>query len=1233
MEIDERNPKNFSDSFFLSYLRLIKMNIKEILIKRILVLDGAMGTMIQRFNLEEKDFRGERFKNHLSDLKGNNDLLSLTRPDIIKAIHKEYLDAGADIIETNTFSGTSIAQADYNLSSIIYELNYQSAKIAKETAIECSTKEKPRFVAGAIGPTNRTASISPDVENPAFRQVSFDQLKEAYTQQVSALIDGGVDIILVETVFDTLNCKAALYAIEEVFEDKRLRIPIMVSGTITDESGRTLSGQTAEAFLNSISHIPLLSIGFNCALGTSAMRPYVKELSDKAKFFISAYPNAGLPNEMGEYDESPKAMANQLEDFMQSQLVNIIGGCCGTTPDHIKEFAKSAKKYSPREIPNIEKAMRLSGLEAVTISSDSNFANIGERTNVMGSIKFKRLIKDENFEEALSVALDQVQGGAQAIDVNMDDGMLDGKESMVHFLNLIASDPDISRVPIVVDSSKWIIIEEGLKCVQGKGIVNSISLKEGKDVFVKQAKIILKFGAAIVVMAFDEKGQAVTYNDKIRICKRAYDILVNEIGFPAEDIIFDPNILTVATGIVEHNNYAVDFFKATKWIKENLPNAKVSGGVSNVSFSFRGNNIVREAMHSAFLFHAISHGLDMGIVNAGMIEVYEDIPKNLLKAVEDVLLNKDDEATERLVELAENIKGDGKKRYEDLTWRENNVEERLSYSLVKGIVAYIDQDVEEARLKFSKPIDVIEGPLMDGMGVVGDLFGAGKMFLPQVVKSARVMKKAVAILTPYIEDSKENSSFAGKILLATVKGDVHDIGKNIVGVVMGCNNYEIIDLGVMVSCDKIISKAIEHDVDVIGLSGLITPSLDEMIYVAKEMQRNNINIPLMIGGATTSKIHTAVKINEHYSNNTVVHVIDASKSVGVLNKLLGKKNKEYLNQVNNEYEAIKEKYLKRKSEKKYLTLAQARKNSLKTDWENHDITKPHLMGVKVFDSIKLEEIRDYIDWTPFFYTWEMRQKYPEIFEDKNFGKQALQLFEDANLLLDQVIKEDWVFAKSVIGVWPANSCGDDILVYENDKVIETICCLRQQNKKYGSNMSLSDYIAPKSSNREDYIGAFVCTAGLGIEKKLKEFEKDFDDYNIIMLKALADRLAEALTEFMHEKLRKEIWGYSLNEKLSNNDLIAEKYIGIRPAPGYTACPDHSEKLKIFDLLNAKENIGVSLTESMAMYPNSSVSGYYFSHPNSKYFSVGKVEEDQVKDYAKRKKMTINETEKWLRSNM
>ena len=1209
------------------------MNIIDILNKKILVLDGAMGTMVQRYSLSENEFRGKRFKNHNSDLKGNNDLLSITQPHIVREIHKAYLDAGADIIETNTFSGTSIAQDDYDLSSIVYDLNYQSAKIAKEVALHYSTKDKPRFVAGAIGPTNRTASISPDVENPAFRQISFDQLKEAYSQQVDALIDGGVDLILVETVFDTLNCKAALFAIENVFENKKIRLPIMVSGTITDESGRTLSGQTAEAFLNSISHINLLSVGFNCALGTKAMRPYIKELSDKSKFFVSAYPNAGLPNEMGEYDESPKAMTGQLEDFMQSNLVNIIGGCCGTTPEHIRSFVEVAEKYSPRKIPKISKDMRLSGLEAVTISPLSNFANIGERTNVMGSIKFKRLIKGENFEEALSVALDQVEGGAQAIDINMDDGMLDGKESMVHFLNLIASDPDISRVPVVVDSSKWEIIEEGLKCVQGKGIVNSISLKEGEEIFIKNAKTILKFGAAVVVMAFDEDGQAVSYEDKIRICQRAYTILTEKVDFPAEDIIFDPNILTVATGIEEHNNYAVDFFKATKWIKENLPYAKVSGGVSNVSFSFRGNNIVREAMHSAFLFHAINSGLDMGIVNAGMIEVYEDIPKDLLKGVEDVLLNSDQNATERLLDLAENIKGQGKIRVEDLSWREKTVEERLSHSLVKGIVAYIDVDVEEARLKSKRPIDVIEGPLMDGMGIVGDLFGSGKMFLPQVVKSARVMKKAVAILTPYIEKGKEKSSSAGKILLATVKGDVHDIGKNIVGVVMGCNNYEIIDLGVMVSCEKIISEAKKHDVDVIGLSGLITPSLDEMIYVAKEMQRNNINIPLMIGGATTSKIHTAVKINDHYTNNTVVHVLDASKSIGVLNQLIGKKSKEYFHLVNDEYIDIKSNYLLRKSDKKYLTLAQARNNALETDWDKHLITTPINLGVQVFESISLKEIRKYIDWTPFFYTWEMRQKYPDILTDKVFGTQASQLFEDANNLLDKVVAQKWLTAKAVIGLWSANSDGDDIILLENESILERICCLRQQNKKYGKNMSLADYVAPKSSGIKDYVGSFVCTAGLGIEEHLTKFEQDHDDYNIILLKAIADRLAEALTELMHEKIRKKIWGYSSKENLSNKDLIKEKYMGIRPAPGYTACPDHSEKLKIFDLLSAEKNIGVSLTESMAMYPNSSVSGYYFSHPKSKYFSVGKVKEDQVIDYAKRKGMTINEVEKWLQSNI
>jgi 5-methyltetrahydrofolate--homocysteine methyltransferase len=1200
---------------------------------RILVLDGAMGTMIQRYTLTEEDFRGKQFKNHTCDLKGNNDLLSITRPDIVKAIHKEYLDAGADIIETNTFSGTSIAQADYSLESSVYELNFKSAKIAKDVAIACSTSDKPRFVAGAIGPTNRTASISPDVDNPAFRHITFDQLKEAYTEQVNALIDGGVDLLLVETVFDTLNCKAALFAIEDVFESKGIRIPIMVSGTITDESGRTLSGQTAEAFLNSISHIPLLSVGFNCALGTKAMRPYVRELAKKAPFFVSAYPNAGLPNEMGEYDESPEAMGAQLEDFMQNALVNIVGGCCGTTPEHIAEFVRIAKKYKAREIPELKKAMRLSGLEAVTISQESNFANIGERTNVMGSKKFKRLIKDDNLEKALEVALHQVEGGAQAIDVNMDDGMLEGQECMTHFLNLIASDPDISRVPIMVDSSKWHIIEAGLKCTQGKGIVNSISLKEGEKVFKQHAKTILKYGAAVVVMAFDEKGQAADYKEKIRICKRAYHILVDEIGFPAEDIIFDPNILTVATGIDEHNNYAVDFFKATKWIKENLPYAKVSGGVSNVSFSFRGNNIVREAMHSAFLFHAINNGMDMGIVNAGMIEVYEDIPKYLLKAVEDVLLNKDDGATERLVDLADNIKGEGKKRVEDLSWREQSVEGRLSHALVKGIVAFIEQDTEEARLKSVRPLDVIEGPLMDGMSVVGELFGAGKMFLPQVVKSARVMKKAVAVLTPFIEKEKIASSKAGKILLATVKGDVHDIGKNIVGVVLGCNNYEIIDLGVMVPANKILEEAIKNEVDVIGLSGLITPSLDEMIDVAKEMQRNNFKVPLMIGGATTSKIHTAVKVNEHYNNNTVVHVLDASKAVGVTSKLLGKEKANFRISVTEEYETIKDNYLNRKSDKEYLSIVRARENATVTDWENATIPAANELGVQVFENIDIATIRNYIDWTPFFFTWEMRKKYPDILKDELFAEQANQLMNDANAMLDNIIKNNWLQAKAVIGVWQANSDGDDVHLFENGKQISTYNFLRQQGKKSKSNRCLADLVAPLTSGREDYMGSFVCTAGLGIEKQLAVYEKDHDDYNSIMLKAIADRLAEALTEYMHEKIRKEIWGYAADEQFENKDLIKEEYKGIRPAPGYTACPDHTEKLKIFELLNAEKSINVSLTESMAMSPNASVSGYYFAHADAKYFSVGKVQDDQIEDYAKRKNMSVEQVEKWLRSNI
>lgn len=1211
----------------------MRPKIEQLLLNRILVLDGAMGTMIQRYTLSEEDFRGEQFKNHSFDVKGNNDLLSITRPDIIKAIHKEYLDAGADIIETNTFSGTSIAQGDYSLESAVYELNFQSAKIAKEVAIACSTPEKPRFVTGAIGPTNRTASISPDVENPAFRHITFDGLKDAYIEQVNALLDGGVDLLLVETVFDTLNCKAALFAIEEVFEAKDLRVPIMVSGTITDESGRTLSGQTAEAFLNSISHIPLLSVGFNCALGTKAMRPYVRELSRKAPFYVSAYPNAGLPNEMGEYDESPEEMGAQLEDFMQSDLVNIIGGCCGTTPKHIAEFARIANKYSPRKIPGLKKEMRLSGLEPVTISTASNFANIGERTNVMGSLKFKRLIKEDNLEKALEVALHQVEGGAQAIDINMDDGMLEGQECMTHFLNLIASDPDISKVPIMVDSSKWHIIEAGLKCIQGKGIVNSISLKEGEEVFKLHAKTILKYGAAVVVMAFDEKGQAVYYNDKIRICERAYRILVDEIGFPAEDIIFDPNILTVATGIEEHNNYAVDFFKATKWIKENLPYAKVSGGVSNVSFSFRGNNIVREAMHSAFLFHAINNGMDMGIVNAGMIEVYEDIPKYLLKAVEDVLLNKDDGATERLVDLAENIKGDGKQRVEDLSWREKSVEGRLSHALVKGIVAFIEQDTEEARLKAVRPLDVIEGPLMDGMGIVGELFGAGKMFLPQVVKSARVMKKAVAVLTPFIEKEKTASSKAGKVLLATVKGDVHDIGKNILGVVLGCNNYEIIDLGVMVPANKILEEAKKQDVDVIGLSGLITPSLDEMIDVAKEMQRNDFKVPLMIGGATTSKIHTAVKIYEHYINNTVVHVLDASKAVGVTSKLIGKDKANFQIAVATEYDTIKENYLNRKSDKEYLSIASARENAAKTDWENLTIPTANQLGVHVFDNIDIATIRNYIDWTPFFFTWEMRKKYPAILEDENFGEQAKQLLEDANTMLDNIIKNKWLKAKAVIGIWQAHSVGDDVHLFENGKQIAEYNFLRQQGKKGKANRCLADFVAPLTSGQQDYMGSFVCTAGLGIEKQLAVFEKDNDDYNSIMLKAIADRLAEALTEYMHEKIRKEIWGYAGDEQFKNEDLIKEKYKGIRPAPGYTACPDHTEKLKIFELLDAEKSIGVSLTESMAMSPNATVSGYYFAHAEAKYFSVGKVQDDQIADYAKRKKMSVAQVEKWLRSNI
>ena len=1205
----------------------MKKNIRQILNHRILVLDGAMGTMIQRYNLTEHDFRGKKFKNHAIDLKGNNDLLSITRPDIIKSIHHEYLKAGADIIETNTFSGTTIAQKDYDLEHVVYDINYCSAKIAKDIAVEMSTIEKPRFVAGSIGPTNRTASISPDIEDPAYRNINFNDLSIAYKQQIIALIDGGVDILLVETVFDTLNCKAALFAIQEVFEEKDIKLPIMVSGTITDASGRTLSGQTVEAFLNSISHLPLLSVGFNCALGAKKMQPYIKELSEKANYFISVFPNAGLPNEMGEYDETPKIMTSQIDDFMKYKWVNIIGGCCGTTPEHIKEFSNSAKKYHPRKLTENKLQMKLSGLEAITVSSQSNFLNIGERTNVMGSSVFRKLIKEEKFEDALSVALQQVQNGAQVIDVNMDDGLIDGVWAMTYFLNLIASEPEISRVPIMIDSSKWNILEAGLKCIQGKGIVNSISLKEGEDIFILQAKKIRKYGAAVVVMAFDEKGQAAEYKDKIRICKRAYHILVNKVNFPPQDIIFDPNILTVATGINEHNNYAVDFFKATKWIKDNLPFAKVSGGVSNVSFSFRGNNIVREAMHSAFLFHAIKNGLDMGIVNAGMIQVYEEIPKKLLKAVEDVLLNLDDNATERLLKIADEYKGRIKSEKKDDEWRDKSVEDRLSHSLINGIVNYIEEDTNEARLKFNNPLDVIEGPLMDGMNIVGELFGSGKMFLPQVVKSARVMKKSVAILTPFIKEEQKTESKAGKILLATVKGDVHDIGKNIVGVVLGCNNFEIIDLGVMVSAEKILNEAVKHQVDIIGLSGLITPSLDEMINVAQEMQRNNIDIPLMIGGATTSQTHTAVKLLDKYTNNIIVHVLDASKAVAVASKILSNDAYEYKKEIRDKYLIIKENYLKRKKQKKYVSLANARANKFKLDPNLCYRQSPKKIGITLFDSIDMSNVINYIDWTPFFISWEMKGKYPNILSNQKYGNDAKKLLDDAHNMLLEIQKNDWLKLKAIIGIWNAENKGDDIVLLENGKNIERFNFLRQQLKTSKHNLCLADYI-----DNDDYMGVFVCTAGIDIENQLNVFKKDLDDYNSILLKSLADRLVEALTEYIHEKVRKDIWGYSSMENYNNDDLIKEKYSGIRPAPGYTACPDHTEKIKIFKILNA-ERIGVSLTENMSMYPNATISGYYFSYPESKYFSIGKIQDDQLADYAKRKNITLNEAEKWLRSNI
>ena len=1208
------------------------MSVRQAIKERILILDGAMGTMIQRHKLTEEDYRGDRFSEYHMDIKGNNELLSLTQPQIIAEIYQQYYEAGADIVETNTFSANSISQADYDMTELAYEMNVESAKIAKAVA-DIYTQynpAKPKYVAGALGPTNRTASLSPDINNPGYRAVSFDDLKESYYEQAKALADGGVDIFLVETIFDTLNAKAALYAIQEVLEEVQRDIPIMISGTITDASGRTLSGQTTEAFWISVKHAKPLTIGFNCALGAKELRPYLNELSKIADCYVSAYPNAGLPNELGEYDQGPDEMANLIRDFLANNMVNLIGGCCGTTPKHIQAMATAASEYAPRPIPTIRPISQYAGLEPLNVRDDLNFINIGERTNVTGSRKFARLIKDGKYSEALSVAQQQVNGGAQIIDVNMDEGLLDSKAVMKEFLNLMMSEPDIAKLPIMIDSSKFEVIEEGLKCVQGKCIVNSISLKEGVEEFKRQAKILRKYGAATVVMAFDEDGQADTIERKVEICKRAYDILVNDIDFDPTDIIFDPNVFAVATGIEEHNPYAINFIEATRKIKAACPHAKISGGVSNISFSFRGNNAVREAMHSAFLYHAIHAGMDMGIVNAGMMEIYEDIPKDLLQLVEDVLFNRSPDATERLTDYAERVKGGGKKLVKDLKWREATVQERLSHSLVRGIQEFIDEDTEEARKQYPSAINVIEGPLMDGMNVVGDLFGAGKMFLPQVVKSARVMKKSVAYLTPFIEEEKAGKvETNGKILMATVKGDVHDIGKNIVGVVLSCNNYEIIDLGVMVSADKIIKAAQEHNVDIIGLSGLITPSLDEMVYVASEMERLGMKIPLLIGGATTSKLHTALKIDPEYSG-PVVYVLDASRSVTVASNLLSTERADkYKTSIKEEYVGVREQRKNRSHIKECITIQEARNKPLLLNWNDYSAPIPNQLGITVLNEIKIEEITQYIDWTPFFSSWQMKGKYPAILEDDVVGIEAQKLYDDANRMLEKIINDKNIKAKAIFGIFSANSKGDDVVIDNNIGMQEVVYFLRQQRKKAPGKTyaSLSDFIAPASHN--DYLGMFAVTAGIGIEKIVAQYEADHDDYNAIMCKAVCDRLAEALAEKLHYDVRTDYWGYEAKSVIDYEEMIKERYQGIRPAPGYPACPDHTGKDAIWKLLDVENKIGIKLTESKAMYPAASVSGFYFGHPDSKYFGLGVIDKDQIIDYATRKEITIEEAERIL----
>ena len=1227
--------------------------------QRILILDGAMGTMIQRYKLSEEEYRGVRihggcscgrphahFDGHPGDLKGNNDLLVLTQPDLIREIHAAYLEAGADILETNTFNATSVAMADYHMEDRVYEINAAAARLAREAAdqFEAANPAKPRFVAGVLGPTSRTATISPDVNDPGFRNVTFDQLVTAYTEAVQGLLDGGADILLVETIFDTLNAKAALFAISKYFDQHGVELPIMISGTITDESGRTLTGQTAEAFLNSVRHAAPISVGFNCALGADKLRQHVEELAHKADAYVSAHPNAGLPNPLSEsgYDETPEQMAAEIRGWAADGLLNIVGGCCGTTPDHIKAIAEAVSAYPPRPIPAIEKKLRLSGLEPLNIGEGSLFVNVGERTNVTGSKMFARLILNGEYDKALEVAKNQVENGAQIIDVNMDEAMLDSKAAMVRFLNLIASEPDIAKVPVMIDSSKWSVIEAGLKCVQGKPVVNSISMKEGEAEFVERARLCRRYGAAVIVMAFDEQGQADTRARKEEICARSYRLLTEQVGFPPEDIIFDPNIFAVATGIEEHNNYAVDFIEAVRWIKRNLPYAKISGGVSNVSFSFRGNEPVREAIHTAFLYHAIRAGMDMGIVNAGQLGVYQEIPKDLLERVEDVLLNRRPDATERLVEFAESFKGQTREQIEDLSWRQAAVGERLTHALVKGITTYIVEDTEEARQQAERPIHVIEGPLMDGMNVVGDLFGAGKMFLPQVVKSARVMKQAVAHLVPYIEEEKRLSGEAaqakGKIVMATVKGDVHDIGKNIVGVVLQCNNYDVVDLGVMVPAARIMQAAVDERADIVGLSGLITPSLEEMALVAKEMERLGLSLPLLIGGATTSLAHTAVKIEPNYSGPTV-YVKDASRSVGVCTSLLSPELRgDYIKRLKEDYAAVRERHRAGKSAAKRFTLEQARANGLNTDWSAYTPPVPAFLGLKTFRDYPLAEIAARIDWTPFFQAWELHGKYPRILDDALVGEEARKLFHDAQTMLARIIDEKWLRANAVIGLFPANRVGDDIEFYRDETRSQTVMvyhALRQQMEKPPGrpNLCLADFIAPKESGVKDYAGAFAVTAGIGIDARVAEFEKSHDDYNAILLKALADRLAEAFAELMHERVRREFWGYAQDEGLTNEQLIAEEYRGIRPAPGYPACPDHTEKGPLFELLQAPENAGITLTENFAMLPTAAVSGLYFSHPESSYFAVAKIERDQVEDYARRKGWDMATAERWLGSNL